>query len=82
MQVNQQPASDAVEVARLRELVLDLGEAVTTLTGRVGTLTGRMDALDRGFEVLAEGIGRDLREGRPQASARRGALRLLPGGAR
>jgi hypothetical protein len=33
-------SESAAEVARLRDLVLDLGEAVTVLTGRVDGLIG------------------------------------------
>jgi hypothetical protein len=36
-------AAPAQEVERLRELVLDLGEAVTRLTAELGQLRGRLE---------------------------------------
>jgi hypothetical protein len=56
------PAPIAAEVARLRELVYDLGEAVTRLTAEVGALKAHRRG-PRGEDRIAAAIRESLAQG-------------------
>ena len=62
--------TEAEELARLREQVIDLGESVATLTGRARTAERRIDALlgmlhdaceEKRLDAVCEVIGRAYR---------------------